>query len=164
MYKINVNNEESEIKFIKKSYNIKYVSLTKFNDNDKKMLIIDFKLNMKDDEFNKLKLNQYEFNDITTNVSYIEIEKFLNEYEFDKYFSENFNMNESDISMFREVVIKFRNLVEAFLISNITLYIYMMSIDSIQKSWNEVHNDFIIEGFTGTSMKIKYMKYKNRRR
>ena len=39
MSKINVNNKESEIKFIKKSYNIKYVSLTKFNDNDKRCLL-----------------------------------------------------------------------------------------------------------------------------
>lgn len=141
-----------------------YISISNFNNRHDETIIINFELDMEEKEFNNLKLKDCQFNDTDFGNIYKKVDEFYDKDWFNKYFKESFNMSDTQVYIFHEILIELKNLINKFSVSEISLYNYIMKIDELRKTWNERYPEYEIVGFTGSSIKIIHLKYLKRRR
>ena len=141
-----------------------YISISNFDNHHCETIIINFELDMEEKEFNNLKLKDCQFNDTDFGNIYKKVDEFYDKEWFNKYFKESFNMSDTQVYMFRELLIELKNLINKFSVSEISLYNYIMKTDELRKTWNDQYPEYEIVGFTGSSVKITHLKYLKRRR
>lgn len=141
---------------------MKYVSIDNFDIYYGKSIIINFELNMKEKEFNELKLKDCRFHDMPFSNYYKTVNEFFDNDWFNNYFKESFNMSDTQVSMFHELLSELKILIDKFSVSEISLYNYIMKTNELRKTWNDQYPEYEIEGFTESSFKISYLKYLKR--
>jgi len=143
---------------------MEYISIDNFDIYYGKSIIINFELNMNEKEFNELKLKDCRFHDMPFSNYYKTVDEFFDNDWFNNYFKESFNMSDTQVSMFHELLSELKILIDKFSVSEISLYNYIMKTNELRKTWNDQYPEYEIGGFTESSFKISYLKYLKRRR
>lgn len=117
----------------------------------KESIIIKFCEEKKTDEM----ISKY--SDIDSCIITSEFNTFFNN-GFNEYFKSNIKMSDEQISMFRNLILKFIKINSLFLTNKISLYEYINELASLRKKWNEKYPYYNIVIFNDSSIRIDYMK------